>query len=188
MKILSSKLQDESPDLIETYGVTIDCSKGERGFVYSGRLPFDIKCTPLATLPQLPCDVNINIANSDEAFHIATRYGDRIAGVGLMRMEFIISNHIQVHPLALLHPERISSDSSVEAVQLLDTITQRASGYQNMSTNASTPTAHFPIFFVYKLAEEIATIAAAFYPKPVVVRMSDFKSNEYIKLLGGGYL
>jgi pyruvate, water dikinase len=145
--------------------VTVSCSEGEEGRVYSGLVPFEIQETQLDNLPRTRTKILMNVGNPEEAFGLASMPCD---GVGLARFEFIIANHIKAHPLALLHFDELT-DESVKRE-----ITELTSLYENK-----------PDFFVDKLAHGIGTIAAAFYPNPVVVRMSDFKSNEYANLLGG---
>lgn len=147
--------------------VTLDCSRGGTGYVYKGSVPFTQKVIKLDTLPKVPVDVMVNIADPETAF-IHQRLP--VDGVGLARMEFIINNAIKIHPMALLHPERVQDDA-VRAQ--IDTIT---SAYDNKST-----------FFVDQLAYGVGTIVAAFYPRPVLVRTSDFKTNEYRNLIGGSY-
>lgn len=145
--------------------VTISCSEGETGRVYAGLLPFEIRETELSQLPPTRTQILMNVGNPDEAFSLAAIPCD---GVGLARLEFIIANHIKAHPLALLQFDRLEDLSAKAEIAAL------TAGY-----------AHKPEFFVDKLAQGVGTIAAAFYPKPVIVRMSDFKSNEYANLLGG---
>lgn len=146
-------------------GVTISCAEGDEGRVYDGLLPFEVQETPLDNLPRTRTQILMNVGNPDQAFGLAAIPCD---GVGLARLEFIIANHIEVHPLALIHYHQLR-DESVKAK-----ITQKTKSYADK-----------PQFFVDKLARGVGIIAAAFYPKPVIVRMSDFKSNEYANLLGG---
>lgn len=145
--------------------VTIDCSGGEVGTVYKGTIPFEVKKIELTALPTSPVPLMLNIANPDEAFNIAKLPN---AGVGLARLEFIINNTIQVHPMALIHPDHITDAAEKKHIEDL------CVGYTDKCQ-----------FFIDKLAQEAGTIAAAFYPKPVIVRFSDFKSNEYSSLVGG---
>lgn len=145
--------------------VTICCSEGEEGKVYAGLVPFAIQETQLDNLPRTRTKILMNVGNPEEAFSLSAIPCD---GVGLARFEFIIANHIKAHPLALLHFDELE-DESVKAE-----IAQLTALYD-----------YKPDFFTDKLARGIGTIAAAFYPNPVVVRMSDFKSNEYANLLGG---
>ena len=145
--------------------VTLSCAEGERGHVYRGRLPFEVEELNLADLPTTSTELMVNLADPAAAL----RWWRLPAkGVGLARMEFIISNAIKAHPMALVHPERISSPDVRK--QLLDL----ARGYATGSD-----------YFVDKLALGIARIAAVFHPWPAIVRLSDFKSNEYAHLLGG---
>jgi len=145
--------------------VTVCCAEGEEGRVYEGLLPFEVQETQLDKLPSTRTQILMNVGNPEEAFGLAAIPCD---GVGLARLEFIIANWIKAHPLALLHFDQLQDEATKRD------ITQLTAGY-----------AHKPDFFVDKLAQGIGAIAAAFYPKPVVVRMSDFKSNEYANLLGG---
>jgi len=145
--------------------VTVSCAEGDEGRVYQGLLPFEVNKTILENLPRTRTQILMNVGNPEQAFSLA---GIPCDGVGLARLEFIIANNIEVHPLALIHFEQLE-DEAVKAQ-----IAEKTKLYQDK-----------PLFFVDKLARGIAKIAAAFYPKPVIVRMSDFKSNEYAKLLGG---
>jgi pyruvate, water dikinase len=145
--------------------VTVSCAEGDIGFVYDGELPFEVQHTNLKGLPRPRTKVMMNIANPEEAFALSFIPND---GVGLAREEFIISNYIKVHPLALVDYARIE-DPEVKA-----NIDRLTAGYDNK-----------PQFFVDKLAQGVAMIAAAFYPKDVIVRLSDFKTNEYANLIGG---
>jgi pyruvate,water dikinase len=145
--------------------VTIDCSGGEVGVVYAGKIPFEVKKIELSTIKKPPVKLLVNIGNPDEAFNVAKLPAD---GVGLARLEFIISNMIQVHPLALVHPEKIVEP---EEKKHIDDLTIEYADKKQ--------------FFIDRLAQEAGTIAAAFYPRPVIIRLSDFKSNEYRKLIAG---
>lgn len=145
--------------------LTVCCAEGATGHVYEGALPFTITRTDISTLELPQTEIMVNLGNPDVAFQTAQLPVD---GVGLARMEFIISEHIRVHPMALVHPER------VEDPALRAEIARIARGH-------ATPAD----YFVRQLAEGVGTIAAAFYPGPVIVRMSDFKTNEYASLLGG---
>ena len=147
--------------------VTVSCAEGDVGKVYQGEIPFVVNKTDLSALNQPSTEIMINLGNPELAFKTSFIPND---GIGLARMEFIISEYIKIHPMALVHPERVTDTKERSAI---DRITQ---GY-------SQPTA----FFIERLSEGVGTIAAAFYPKPVVVRMSDFKSNEYASLLGGKF-
>jgi pyruvate,water dikinase len=145
--------------------VTVSCAEGEEGKVYAGLIPFTVESTQLDSLPTTKTQIFMNVGNPEEAFRLAALPCD---GVGLARLEFIIANQIKIHPLALLKFDELP-DSAVKMA-----IARRTVHYP-----------HKPDFFVQNLAKGIAVIAAAFYPKPVIVRMSDFKSNEYANLLGG---
>jgi pyruvate, water dikinase len=145
--------------------VTLSCAEGALGKVYRGTLPFEVRHTDLADLPRPQTKVMLIIGNPDIAFRCSFLPND---GVGLARMEFVITEYIGAHPMALLYPQRISDEN--ERQRVLDLVRHHRSGAE---------------FFVQRLAEGIGTIAAAFYPKPVIVRMSDFKTNEYAGLLGG---
>lgn len=144
--------------------VTVSCAGGETGAVYAGEVPFEVTRLPSSDLTLPETAVMVNLGNPDLAFRTAMMPN---AGVGLARMEFIISEHIGVHPMALVHPEKV-------AAEVLERIGERA-------RNDASPAG----FFVRTLAEGVGTIAAAFYPKPVIVRLSDFKTNEYAQLIGG---
>ena len=145
--------------------VTVSCAEGDVGRVYAGSIPFKCVRTDLSALPRPKTHLMLNIGNPDIAFQSSFLPND---GVGLARMEFIINQYIKAHPMALLHPEKVD-DAKVRAQ--LETLTR----------HHKTPAD----FFVERLSEGVGTIAAAFYPKPVIVRMSDFKTNEYASLLGG---
>lgn len=145
--------------------VTVSCAEGDNGKVYPGFLDFNINRTNLTELARPKTHIMLNIGNPELAFKTSFLPND---GVGLARMEFIITEYIKAHPMALLHPEKVQDTS------------ERAQLEQLIRTYASPSE-----FFVQRLSEGVGTIAAAFYPKPVVVRMSDFKSNEYATLLGG---
>ncbi|GAB3549837.1 phosphoenolpyruvate synthase [Noviherbaspirillum agri] len=145
--------------------VTISCAEGDTGRVYEGTIPFKTIRTDLSTLPRPQTHLMVNLGNPDVAFKTSFLPAD---GVGLARMEFIVAEHIKVHPMALVHPERIDDDKVREEIARL------TRGFARPGD-----------FFVRQLSEGVATIAAAFYPRPVIVRMSDFKTNEYASLLGG---
>jgi pyruvate, water dikinase len=145
--------------------VTVSCAEGDTGHVYQGAVGFAVNRTDLHELPRPVTRIMVNLGNPDLAFSTSFLPND---GVGLARMEFIVNESIKAHPLALLHPERVIDP---EARQELVRLTR---GYRDGEH-----------FFVERLSEGIGTIAAAFWPKPVVVRMSDFKTNEYASLVGG---
>ena len=144
--------------------VTVSCAEGDEGYVYKGKLEFEQQQIELDNLPEIPVKIMLNVANPDRAFDFANLPN---SGVGLARLEFIINRMIGVHPKALLEFDKLRPD-------LQQTIRQHMAGYDG------------PVdFFVDKLSEGIACIAAAFAPEPVIVRLSDFKSNEYANLIGG---
>ena len=147
--------------------VTISCSEGEEGRVYDGLVPFEVQETVIDNLPETQTKILMNVGNPEEAFGLSSIPCD---GVGLARLEFIIANNIKAHPLALMHFNELEDAAAKREIDEL---------------TALYPADRKSDFFVDKLARGIGTIAAAFYPNPVVVRMSDFKSNEYANLLGG---
>lgn len=158
---------DATSKLTDGETVTVSCAEGETGYVYQGELEFEIKRSAVDELPLLSTKVMMNVGNPERAFDFAQIPNE---GVGLARLEFIINKMIGIHPKALLNFDAQSDELKAE-------ITERIRGYKD------------PIdFYVSKLTEGIATIASAFWPKRVIVRMSDFKSNEYSNLVGGkGY-
>jgi pyruvate,water dikinase len=145
--------------------VTVSCAEGEEGRVYPGLLPFEVEEVALENLPRTRTQILMNVGNPQEAFSLSSIPND---GVGLARTEFIIANHIQTHPMALIQYDQIEDEFVKEKIAEITAL------YEDK-----------PQYFVDKLAQGIGRIAAAFYPKPVIVRMSDFKSNEYANLLGG---
>lgn len=145
--------------------VTVSCAEGDTGFVYEGVLPFEVERTSLSELRRPRTKVMMNVANPEEAFSLSFLPND---GVGLARMEFIITTYIQIHPLALTGFERLTDPLAKAEIERL------TAGYSDK-----------PQFFVDKLAQGVAMIAAAFYPKDVILRLSDFKTNEYANLIGG---
>jgi pyruvate, water dikinase len=145
--------------------ITVSCAEGEIGKIYDTILPFRVERIPLTDLARPRTKIMMNLGNPEEAFALAKIPND---GVGLARMEFIINNYIKVHPMALIHPEKVTDAKERQEIERL------ILGYADRES-----------YFVEELARGIATIAAAFYPRPVVVRMSDFKTNEYARLLGG---
>jgi pyruvate,water dikinase len=145
--------------------VTVSCADGEIGKVYDGKLPFEVMRIAAGSLPRPRTAIMVNLGNPELAYHTAMLPSD---GVGLARMEFIINEHIGVHPMALVHPDKVASRKERTAIARL------VQNYQQATD-----------FFVEELAEGVGTIAAAFYPRPVIVRLSDFKTNEYASLLGG---
>lgn len=144
--------------------ITVSCAEGEIGRVYDGILEFNIEETDLSNLSHPKTKIMMNLANPDQAFGLASLPVD---GIGLARMEFIINEYIKTHPMALVHPEKLDEKTRQSIATLSSAFTDPVD------------------FFVKTLSEGVATIAAAVYPKPCVVRMSDFKSNEYATLLGG---
>lgn len=145
-------------------GVTVSCAEGDTGFIFEGELGFDIKQNSIDAMPDLPFKIMMNVGNPDRAFDFAHLPN---AGVGLARLEFIINRMIGVHPKALLNYDGLP-------VEIKDSVDKRIAGYND------------PVgFYVEKLVEGISTLAAAFWPKKVIVRLSDFKSNEYANLIGG---
>ena len=145
-------------------GVTVSCAEGDTGYIFEGELGFDIKQNSVDAMPELPFKIMMNVGNPDRAFDFAQLPN---AGVGLARLEFIINRMIGVHPKALLNYSDLPAD-------IKDSVDKRIAGYGD------------PVgFYVEKLVEGISTLAAAFYPKKVIVRLSDFKSNEYANLIGG---
>ncbi|MGB0876794.1 MAG: phosphoenolpyruvate synthase [Mycobacterium sp.] len=145
--------------------VTVSCAEGDTGRVYQGEVPFRVDRTEVGDMDRPRTEIMVNLGNPDLAFKTSFLPND---GVGLARMEFIINEYIKVHPLALLHPDKVEDP---EARRMIDKLT-----YAYSDGGA---------FFVERLSEGVGTIAAAFWPKPVVVRMSDFKTNEYASLVGG---
>jgi pyruvate,water dikinase len=155
---------DATKVIREGQPVTVSCAEGDTGYVYEGALRFEQTQIELDALPSLPVKIMMNVGNPDRAFDFAAIPN---CGVGLARLEFIINRMIGVHPRALLEFDRLDPD-------LQDTIRRQMAGYAG------------PVeFYVDKLCEGIGTIAAAFAPEPVIVRLSDFKSNEYANLIGG---
>ncbi|MFS0826451.1 phosphoenolpyruvate synthase [Pseudomonas phoenicis] len=145
-------------------GVTVSCAEGDTGFIFEGELGFDVRQNSVDAMPELPFKIMMNVGNPDRAFDFAQLPNE---GVGLARLEFIINRMIGVHPKALLNYDGLPPE-------LKDSVDKRVAGYSD------------PVgFYVEKLVEGISTLAAAFYPKKVIVRLSDFKSNEYANLIGG---
>lgn len=145
--------------------VTVSCAQGSTGVVYEGWVPHEVRVVKIEELPRPKTKVLLTLADPAQAFHLAQLPAD---GVGLLRIEFIISAQIGIHPLALLELDKVSDRATRES------ILERTSGYLNPAQ-----------YFIDRLAEGIGTIAAAFYPREVIVRFSDFKTNEYAGLLGG---
>ncbi|WP_226703102.1 phosphoenolpyruvate synthase [Microbulbifer elongatus] len=145
--------------------VTVSCSEGDTGHIYDGDIPFDTTTIQLDQLPTPHTKMMINLGSPEQAFRLSALPCD---GVGLARMEFIVNEHIKIHPMALVCPDK------VEHTQDRNTIDALTANYDSG-----------PEYFIEKLSEGIGTIAAAFYPRPVIVRTSDFKTNEYARLIGG---
>ena len=155
---------DATSVLAEGRAVTVSCAEGDTGRVYDGELPFEVAETQLDTLPELPFKLTMNVGNPERAFSFSSLPHH---GVGLARLEFIISNTVGVHPKALLEYDSMPEEVRAE-------IDARSTGYAD------------PVgFYVDKIVEGVATLGAAFAPHPVIVRLSDFKSNEYANMIGG---
>lgn len=144
--------------------ITVSCAEGETGYVYEGILEYNIEEVDLSHLARPKTEIMMNLGNPDQAFSLASLPVD---GIGLARMEFIINEYIKAHPMALIHPDRVDAATR----KSLETLGRAYNSLED--------------FFIKTLSEGVATIAAAVYPKPCVVRMSDFKTNEYATLLGG---
>ncbi|HYY60027.1 MAG TPA: phosphoenolpyruvate synthase, partial [Burkholderiales bacterium] len=153
----TGRLKDGQP-------VTVSCAEGDTGNVFEGLLPFEVSSRERGDMPRIPVKIAMNVGNPQLAFEFAQLPN---AGVGLARLEFIINNEIGVHPRACLDYDKLERE-------LKRKVAEATRGYPDPRT-----------FFIEKMVEGVATIAAAFWPKPVIVRLSDFKSNEYRKLLGG---
>jgi len=147
--------------------LTVSCAEGETGLVYEGILPFKVDSLSLKALKRPRTKIMMNLGNPDEAFGLSQIPND---GIGLARLEFLINSFIGVHPMALVHPEKVKAP---EILRKIEGLTRNYASWE--------------AYFVERLAEGVGTIAAAFFPKPVVVRLSDFKTNEYASLLGGSY-
>jgi pyruvate,water dikinase len=145
--------------------VTVCCAEGEIGLVYEGALPIKVSHVELSEVKRPRTEIMLNLGNPQLAFRTAMLPND---GVGLARMEFIISEHIKVHPMALVNPEKVVSAQAQKEIRALVRNYRKPADY-----------------FIEKLSEGVGMIGAAFYPKPVIVRLSDFKTNEYARLLGG---
>ena len=155
---------DATETVADGCDATVSCAEGDTGLVYAGRLAFSHDRQSLDAMPDIPVKIMMNVGNPDRAFDFAQLPN---AGVGLARLEFIINNMIGIHPKALMDPQQ--QDAEVREI-----IEQRSAAYGS------------PVeYYVSRMAEGVATIAAAFAPSPVIVRMSDFKSNEYANLIGG---
>ena len=154
---------DATHNISEGQSVTVSCAEGDTGYIYDGEIPFEHKVIELDSMPEIPTKIMMNVGNPDRAFDFASIPN---AGVGLARLEFVINNMIGIHPKALLEFDRLPAD-------LKDEIAPMIAAYKDPEH-----------FYVQKIVEGVATLAAAF-PGPVIVRMSDFKSNEYANLIGG---
>ena len=155
---------DATETIAHNTPVTVSCAEGDSGFAYKGILDFEIKTTEVDSMPDLDLKVMMNVGSPDRAFDFCQLPNK---GVGLARMEFIINNMIGIHPKALLELDK-------QSAELQEVIKERTQAYES-------PRA----FFIKKIVEGVSTLAAAFYPKPVILRMSDFKSNEYANLIAG---
>ena len=154
-------------EIVDGQTITVSCAEGDVGKIYEGKLSFEVKTTDLSSIPKSRTKLMINLGNPDLAFRLSALPCD---GVGLARMEFIINNYIGIHPMALVHLHKVKDRN------------QRAE-IERLTHSYFSP----QDYFIEKLSEGVGTIAAAFYPKPVIVRMSDFKTNEYASLKGGKY-
>lgn len=155
---------DATERVVDGQEVTVSCAEGDTGFVYQGVLDFELKRIELDSMPEVPVKVMMNVGNPERAFSFAQIPN---AGVGLARLEFIINNMVGIHPQALLQLERVPGDVRAD-------IEQRIAAYRDPRE-----------YFVKRVVEGISSIAAAFYPNPIILRMSDFKSNEYANLVAG---
>lgn len=153
--------------------VTVNCSQGEVGYVYKGKLPFEVEKTDMGAIPELPVKILINLGEPDEAFKYSFLPQ---SGIGLAREEFIINNYIKIHPLALINYAKGAKNPIKFDKKTIKKIEELTAGYSDKVQ-----------FYVDKLAEGVSKLAAAFYPKEVIVRFSDFKTNEYANLAGGAY-
>ncbi len=154
----TEKLADGNP-------VTVSCAEGDTGRVYAGTLPFTVDEIDVTAIERPRTKIMVNLANPEIAFKTSFIPND---GVGLARMEFIINEYIKIHPMALIHPDQVEDPSARAQIEAL--------------------TKHYDApgdYFIERLSEGVGTIAAAFWPKPVIVRLSDFKTNEYASLIGG---
>ena len=152
-------------DLHDGDTVTLSCAEGDVGRAYRGEIPFEVETIALDQLPTTKTKMMINLGSPEQAFRLSSLPCD---GVGLARMEFIVNEHIKVHPMALACPHKVDNEQDRKTIAELTV---------NYESGAD--------YFIEKLSEGIGTIAAAFYPRPVVVRTSDFKTNEYARLIGG---
>ncbi|MCW8949565.1 MAG: phosphoenolpyruvate synthase, partial [Sedimenticola sp.] len=154
---------DATQKITEGHEVTVSCAEGDTGFIYDGKLDFEYKTIELDAMPEIPTKIMMNVGNPDRAFDFA---GIPNAGIGLARLEFVINNMIGIHPQALLEYDNLPEELKAE-------IGPKIAAYKSPTD-----------FYISKIVEGVSTLAAAF-PGPVIVRMSDFKSNEYANLIGG---
>lgn len=159
--------QNATEKISNGQAITLDCSGGTTGIVYDGYIPFEITTLSLDTLATPPVPIMVNIADPDSAFKTSFL---PTAGIGLVRLEFIINNALKIHPMALIYADTITDPFITEKIE------QMTGAYKNKTE-----------FFVEQLACAVGMMAAAFYPRPIIVRFSDFKSNEYYNLIGGSY-
>ena len=153
-------------EILKDYrSATVCCAEGETGLVFEGILDYEVRHFDMAHLEKPQTKIMMNVGNPDNAFHLSFIPND---GVGLARLEFIINNFIRIHPMALVHFDAMSDDHAKKEIE------QLTAGYEDKK-----------LFFIDRIAQGVAKIAAAFYPKDVIVRMSDFKTNEYANLIGG---
>jgi pyruvate,water dikinase len=158
---------DATEKLVGVTQATVSCAEGEVGNVYEGLLKYEVQTVNVQNMERPKTKIMLNVGSPDNAFSLAAIPND---GVGLARLEFIINNFISIHPLALIHFDRVNDEATRKEIE------RRTKGYEKKSD-----------FFVDVLAQGVAKIGAAFYPNDVIVRMSDFKSNEYANLMGGSY-
>ena len=156
---------DATEKILTGREVTTSCAEGDEGIVYEGILPFRVEKLSLRKIKRPKTKIMMNLGNPEEAFSLSMIPND---GVGLARMEFVINSYIKIHPMALIYPEKVKSET------VRGRIAELTFGYENKGE-----------YFVEKLAQGVGTIAAAFYPRQVIVRLSDFKTNEYASLIGG---
>lgn len=156
---------DATSKINENEPITVSCAEGADGHVYKGALKFEVKRTNIKNLPRPKTKIMMNVGSPEYAFAYSLIPND---GVGLAREEFIIDSHVKIHPMALLHFKKVQDERARKQIEDL------TKGYHDKSH-----------YFIDKLAEGIATIGAAFYPKDVIIRFSDFKTNEYANLIGG---
>jgi pyruvate, water dikinase len=159
--------QHATEKIVSGQHITLDCSNGTVGIVYDGIIPFTITELQLDNISTPPVPIMVNIADPDSAFKTSFL---PTAGIGLVRLEFIITNALKIHPMALIYPDVITDPNIIEKIE------QTTAAYNSKTE-----------FFVEQLACAVGMMAAAFYPRPIIVRFSDFKSNEYYDLVGGSY-